>query len=161
MKLTKAILLIVTMCMAVISHSQQSTLHWYRLRSIVPMTEAQGKEALAIIRNHTTDSISSFTDKSNTFKLATTTAVDMDALTDLLNDEGYYIADVTHGGISTGLNIRSSEGFQHVVLLEKDAVLFASIEPTKIILYPEVYDELNETQRALVVTNQIFVVKGE
>jgi hypothetical protein len=145
----------------IVALSQNAALHWYSLKSIVNINEAQGKEALAVIRNFTSASISDFTDKSNIFKLATTTAVDLDALTYLLNEEGFYIADITHPNGPPYTYHRSTPAFQQALLFCKDHTAFEQLNVTTLALKNAELNLLNAEERQMILSSPIFTIKED
>ncbi len=161
MNLTRKCVFLLFFALPIMGLSQGAPLHWYTLKSIVNINEARGKEALAVIRNYTTDSISDFTDKSNMFKLATTTAVDLDALTDLLNEEGFYIADITHPNGPPNAFHRSTPAFQHALLFCKDHSAFDQLGISILVLKNAELNLLTVQERQAILNSPIFIIKAE
>lgn len=121
-------------CLPFHSAGQHVALHWYAFQSIVPLNAEEGKEALVIIRELTTDSISSFTDKSDQFKLATREEVNLDDLMDALDDSGYYLFDTTNPKIENQYYVRATKGYQFAVLYCMEPERFEVLNTSDIVL---------------------------
>jgi hypothetical protein len=56
--------------------AQHPVLHWYNLRSVAPLDQAEDKIALTRMKQFTTDTIATFTDRGDYFQLATWSPID-------------------------------------------------------------------------------------
>ncbi len=154
----KIVVLLFVLYLSFSGISQHTQLHWYTLKSVVNLTAAEGKEALGIIRNNTTDYISSFTDKSNMFKLATTTAVEMNVLMHMLNTEGFYIANVTTIEIHTVYE-RSSEAFQLALLFCRNKIKFDTENIGFVKLKRSELELLKEDEKQTIMASNVFNIE--
>jgi hypothetical protein len=89
------VLLIVLLLSVNAAWSQHVSLHWYNLKSVAPLGIEEGKMALTRMKQMTTDSLASFTDRGDYFQIATKTPIDWPSFSAAMESSGYYIADVS------------------------------------------------------------------
>jgi hypothetical protein len=141
--------------------AQHQALHWYTFQSLVPLNAAEGKEALVLIRNQTSDSLSTFNDKNDIFSLACKEEEDLNTLSDLLNDAGFYLIDITNPRIENSYYVRITKGYQYVVLYCADPEKFQTVVTGHVVIRPEVRSMLSSDQKALIDSNTVFIQKEE
>lgn len=159
MNLAKKFTLLVIAILPTVAYAQHVPLHWYTLKSVIDIDAAEGKEALTIIREFTTDSLSSFTDKSNQFKLATKTEVDLNLLADVLNDAGFYIADITNSDTHPVVYERSGTAFQSALLFVKDFALFVASDIAEVKITKQEFSALSEEYQSVVLNSGVVTVQ--
>lgn len=140
---------------------QHQALHWYAFQSLLPLNAEEGKEALTVIREFTTDSISSFADKNDYFSFATKEEEDLDALADQLNEAGFYLVDVTNPRLENQYHVRATKGFQYAILFCIQPDKFTDINPPSVKVTHDVFQALIEEHRLLILANTKFDIQEE
>lgn len=96
--------------------AQQGDLHWYTFQSAVYMNEAQGKEAVTLLRGLDSDSIVRFVPKKQMVVLASLEPLNMPLVMQRLNTFGFYLGDVTDGIVHRTGNMATTSLFFQTVL---------------------------------------------
>ena len=140
---------------------QHQALHWYAFQSLLPLNAEEGKEALTVIREFTTDSISSFADKNDYFSFATKMEEDLDALADQLNAAGFYLVDVTNPRLENQYHVRTTKGYQYAILFCLEPGSFLAINPPVIKLTLAAHQALSADHQLLIQSNNKFDIQEE
>ncbi|MFM9986011.1 MAG: hypothetical protein ACKVOK_12305 [Flavobacteriales bacterium] len=140
---------------------QHQALHWHAFQSLIPLNAEEGKEVLQLIRELTTDSISSFADKNDHFSFATKEEENLDNLADQLNAAGFYLVDVSNPRLENQYYVRTTKGFQYAILFCLEPVRFQEIDPPLIKLTLAAHQALSADHRLLVQSNNKFDIQEE
>lgn len=110
----RSCIILIFTCINFSALAQQQSLYWHNLKSVQLLNLEDGKKALTIIQRFSDDRKSNFNDKSDVFSVATSTPIDLELLISTLNDQGYFIADITNDSfhhpevLSAGLNFQAA-----------------------------------------------------
>jgi hypothetical protein len=138
---------------------QHQALHWYAFQSLLPLNAEEGKEALTVIREFTTDSISSFADKNDYFSFATKEEEDLDALADQLNESGFYLVDVTNPRLENQYHVRATKGYQYALLFCAEPNRFTQLTIGTIAVSQQVLSLLNPDFQDMILNSDKFILK--
>jgi hypothetical protein len=106
--------------------AQHASLHWYNLRSVAPLDQSEGKIALTRMKQLTTDTIATFTDRGDYFQLATKTPIDWQLFNQTMSDAGYFIADVTRTEVHHQDYVKMGLAYQEAYYLAEHPELCAT-----------------------------------
>jgi hypothetical protein len=138
---------------------QHQAFHWYTFQSLLPLNAEEGKEALVLIRENTSDSLSGFTDKNDYFSIATKEEEDLDFLMDILNASGFYLIDITNPRLENQYYVRASKGYQYAMIYCMEPDRFAELTPDIITLTQQAKAALSEEFQLLVANSNRFILK--
>lgn len=127
----------------------QNELYWYHFKSVASINAEQGKNALTIVRIISTSDQSSFNDKNDVFSVAAFTPIDLPLLISTLNDQGYFIADITTDRFHHPSCLKAGFYFQLALFYCHSPQLFIESEILKIALTYDEYDALSTAQKTI------------
>ena len=141
--------------------AQHASLHWYNLRSVAPLDQSEGKIALTRMKQLTTDTIATFTDRGDYFQLATKTPIDWQLFNQTMSDAGYFIADITRGEIHHEEFVKMSWAYQQANYLLQHPAALESVQPEDpVVLTMEEFQALNPAQQSITLSHSnYFVIK--
>ena len=107
-------------------HAQHASLHWYNLKSVAPLDQAEGKIALTRMKQITSDTIATFTDRGDYFQLATWSPIDWPLFYQTMSEAGYFIADVTRTEVHHQDYVKMGLAYQETYYLAEHPELCAT-----------------------------------
>jgi hypothetical protein len=134
-------------------------LHWYTLKSVAPLNAEEGKTALTRMKQITTDSLASFTDRDDYFLLATQTPIDWPSFSAAMESSGFYIADVSRPSEHHEDYVKMGLAYQQVSYVLANWNDFVSLE-TMVISQSEFEAFDLEKQQFILASPNRFLIKN-
>lgn len=140
--------------------AQNTYSHWYLLKSVVPIQPEESKPILELLRIHLPDARIVYFDKNDSFSIARNAEIDIPALVDHANANGFFLADITSGEIITVPDVpeKCSVHYQKTLWKQMQPQAYESKTAATVFLTQQEFDALPSHKKQALIDHGNYVI---